>query len=368
LVAGREARRVSDFETTTEIIHAAQQKLDRTVWDYITGGAETEMSIRRNREAIEALAFRGRILRNVVDIDTSATLLGTPLRIPYILAPVGGLQSVVAGGAASQVRGACAFGTLPVVSSVSQPSLEESAAAAAADKWFQLYIRGDFDWIAEILARVRVAGYRALVITVDTAIYGNRERQKLQRFTPQGRRNADGEDFQAALDWAMLDRIRAIAGIPLVVKGIQTAEDANLALEHGVEAIWISNHGGRQLDHAVGSLDVLPEVVTAVRGRAPVIVDGGFMRGGDILKAIALGATAVATGRMHAWALAAGGEPALNRMLELVEYELRTTMGLLGVTALSQLNASYVRRADASIGRGAFPLLDLLANAEAPAR
>ena len=141
---------VSDFETTTEIIHTAQQKLDPEVWDYITGGAETEMSIRRNREAIEALAFRARVLRNVVDIDTSTTLLGSRLRIPYILAPVGGLQGIAPGGAASQVRGARAFGTLPVVSSVSQPALEESAAAAAGDKWFQLYIRGDFDWIAAI--------------------------------------------------------------------------------------------------------------------------------------------------------------------------------------------------------------------------
>jgi len=359
---------VSDFETTTEIIHTAQQKLERTVWDYITGGAETETSIRRNREAIEGLAFRARILRNVVDIDTSTTLLGTRLRMPYILAPVGGLQGIVADGAASQVRGACAFGTLPVVSSVSLPSLEESAASAAGDKWFQLYVRGDFDWIAEIVERARVHGFRALVITVDVAIYGNRERQKLQRFTPQGRRNAAGEDFQAALDWDLLDRIAAIAGMPLIVKGIQTAEDAELALEHGVGALWVSNHGGRQLDHAVGSLDVLPEVVAAVRGRVPVIVDGGFMRGTDILKAIALGASAVATGRMHAWALGAGGEPALKRMLEIVEFELRTAMGLLGVTSLGQLDASYVRRADASIGRGAFPLLDVLVSAESPVR
>ncbi len=365
---------VSDFETTTEIVHTAQQKLERTVWDYITGGAETEMSIRRNREAIEALAFRARILRNVAEIDTSTTLLGTRLRIPYILAPVGGLQSVVADGAASQVRGACTFGTLPVVSSVSQPTLEESAAASAGDKWFQLYVRGDFDWIAEIVARARVSGFRALVITADTAIYGNRERQKIQRFIPHGRRNnTAGEDFQAALDWKLLDRIRAIAGMPLVVKGIQVAEDAELALEHGVDVIWISNHGGRQLDHAVGSLDVLPEVVAAVRGRAPVIVDGGFMRGTDVLKAIALGATAVGTGRMHAWALGAGGEAALNRMLEIVEYEVRTAMGLLGVTSLAQLDGSYLRRADASVGRGAFPLLEVLAKdelatAEAPAR
>jgi isopentenyl diphosphate isomerase/L-lactate dehydrogenase-like FMN-dependent dehydrogenase len=355
----------SDFETTTEIIHTAQQKLDPTVWDYITGGAETEMSIRRNREAIEALAFHARILRNVVTIDTSATLLGTQLRIPYILAPVGGLQGVTAGGAASQVRGACAFGTLPVVSSVSLPSLEESANAAPGDKWFQLYVRGDFEWIRDIVNRVRSAGFRALVITADVAIYGNRERQKLQRFVPQGRRNADGEDFQAALDWDMLDRIREIAGMPVIVKGIQAAEDAELALERGIDALWVSNHGGRQLDHSVGSLDVLPDVVAAVRGRVPVIVDGGFMRGTDILKAMAVGANAVATGRMHAWALGAGGEPALERMLEIVEYELRTAMGLLGVTSLGQLDASYVRRADPSVGRGAFPLMDRLVSGAA---
>ena len=357
---------MSDFETTTEIIHAAQQNLDPAVWDYITGGAETETTIRRNREAIEALALRARILRNVVNIDTSATLLGTKLRIPYILAPVGGLQSVTPGGAASQVRAACEFGTLPVVSSVSQPSLEESAAAADGDKWFQLYVRGDLAWIGEIVDRARASGYRALVITVDTAIYGNRERQKLQRFVPQGRRDIGGEEFQAALDWDMLDRIKEIAAMPLVVKGIQTAEDAELALEHGVDVIWVSNHGGRQLDHAIGSLDVLPEVVQAVHGRVPIVVDGGFMRGTDVIKAIAQGATVVAAGRMHAWALGAGGEAALTRMLEIVAYELHTSMGLLGVTSLAQLNPSYLRRADASIGVGAFPHLHRLATDEVP--
>jgi glycolate oxidase len=357
---------VSDYETTTEIIYAAEQKLDATVWDYITGGAETETSIRRNREAIESLAFRARILRNVTAIDATTSLLGTRLRLPYMLAPVGGLQGVTEGGAAAQVQGACEFGTLPVVSSVSQPSLEESAAAAPGDKWFQLYVRGDLDWIEAIVGRARNAGFCALVITVDTAIYSNRERQKLNRFVPMGRRDIGGEDFQAALDWDTLDRIREFAGMPVIVKGIQTAEDAELAVEHGVAAVWVSNHGGRQLDHAIGSLDVLPEVVAVVHGRVPVIVDGGFMRGTDILKAIAMGASVVAAGRMHAWALGAGGVPALVRMLELVENEVLTSMGLLGVTSLAQLNPSYVRRADASIGRGAFPLLERLVKAAAP--
>ncbi len=351
---------MSDYETTTEIIYAAEQKLASTAWDYITGGAETETSIQRNREAIEGLAFRARILRNVTAIDTSTTLLGTKLRLPYILAPVGGLQEVTPAGAAAQVQGACAFGTLPVVSSVSLPELEESATAAVGDKWFQLYVRGDLDWIKANVGRARDAGFRALVITADAAIYSNRERQKLNRFVPLGRNDISGEEFQAGLDWETLDRICEFAGMPVVLKGIQTAEDAELAVEHGVGAVWVSNHGGRQLDHAIGSLDVLPEVVAVVHGRVPVIVDGGFMRGTDILKAIAVGASVVAAGRMHAWALGAGGVPALVRMLELVENEVRTSMGLLGVTSLAQLNPTYVRRADASIGRGAFPLLERL--------
>lgn len=362
---GPKANRVSTYETSTEIVYAAQANMPPEIWDYVTGGTETETSLRRNREAIESLAFRARVLRNVVDVDTAASLLGTPLRIPLILAPVGGLQTITPNGAAAEVAGACRFGTLPVVSSVSEPSYEETFAAGAGDKWFQLYVRGDLDWVRDVVKRVRELGYRALVLTVDVAVYSNRERQKLHRYTPAGRRNVGGgESFQAALDWETLDRIREFAGLPLVVKGIQAAEDAELAVAHGVDAVWVSNHGGRQLDHAVGSLDVLPEVLETVRGRVPVIVDGGFQRGTDIIKAMALGATAVAAGKLYAWALGAGGEEALVRMLELVEYELRTSMGLLGVTSLAQLNPSYLRRADASIVRGAFPHLDLLARTE----
>jgi isopentenyl diphosphate isomerase/L-lactate dehydrogenase-like FMN-dependent dehydrogenase len=358
---------VSDFQTTTEIVHAAQQKLDAEAWDYIAGGAETETAMRRNREAIEALSFRARILRNVTDIDTSTALLGTPLRIPYILAPVGGMQQISDEAALPQIRGACSFGTLPVLSSVTLPGPEAAAASAPGDKWFQLYVRGDLAWIEDIVTRVRASGFRALVITVDSAIYSNRERQKLARVVPLGRRvDMTGEAFQAALDWDVLAAITKFAGMPIVLKGIQAAEDAELALAHGVAAVWVSNHGGRQLDHATGSLDVLPEVVEVVRGRVPVIVDGGFMRGTDVLKAIALGASAVAAGRMHAMAIGAGGEPALVRMLELMEAEIRTSMGLLGVTSLAQLTPAYVRRADASIGRGAFPLIDRLASDGAP--
>jgi isopentenyl diphosphate isomerase/L-lactate dehydrogenase-like FMN-dependent dehydrogenase len=347
---------VTEFMTTTEIVRAAQAALEPQAWDYIVGGSETEMTLRRNREAIEGQAFRPRVLRDVRTVDTSTRLLGTKLRIPYILAPVGSLQTITPDGAAAQVRGACAFGTLPVISSVTEPSLEETAAAATGDKWFQLYVRGDVEWIAEILKRVKTAGYKALVITVDVAHYSNRERQKMHRWVPDGQR-AGGKDFQAALDWKMLDKIRSLAKMPVIVKGIQTHEDARIALKRGLDGIWVSNHGGRQLDHARGSLDALPEIVDVVRGKIPVIVDGGFTRGTDIIKAIALGADAVAGGKMHAWALGAGGTTALERMLELLRIEVETTMALLGVTALRQLDKSYVAKADASIGRGPFPLL-----------
>jgi isopentenyl diphosphate isomerase/L-lactate dehydrogenase-like FMN-dependent dehydrogenase len=179
----------------------------------------------------------------------------------------------------------------------------------------------------------------------------------MHRWVPDGRRNAGGADYQAALDWKLLDKIRSLAKLPVIVKGIQTHEDAKIALKRGLDGIWVSNHGGRQLDHARGSLDVLPEVLDVVRGKVPVIVDGGFMRGTDIIKAMAMGADVVAGGKMHAWALGAGGETALERMLELLRLEIETTMALLGVTSLKQLDTSYIVRADASIGRGAFPLL-----------
>ncbi len=346
------------FETTTEIVRRAHEMLAPPVWDYVAGGAETETTLRRNRDAIGALAFRPRILRNVAEVDTSTTLLGTRLRIPYILAPVGSLQAVTEDGAAASVRAAITFGTLSTVSSVSQPGLEATAEAATGDKWFQLYIRGDFNWVTEVVDRVRNAGYTALILTVDVAHYSRRERQIIGRWLPPGRRTLRDEQYQAMLDWETALRIKQVARMPVGIKGIQTAEDAEMAMRDGFDVIWVSNHGGRQLDHARAGIEVLPEVAAVVAGRAPIVVDGGFMRGTDVLKAIALGATAVGTGKLHALALAAGGEAGLVRMLEILEIEIKTSMGLLGVTSLAQLDASYV----ASMGPvqnppGAFPFL-----------
>jgi isopentenyl diphosphate isomerase/L-lactate dehydrogenase-like FMN-dependent dehydrogenase len=358
---------VSDFQTTTEIVHAAKAKLAQGAWDYVTGGAETETSLRRNREAIESLGFRARVLRGVAQIDPSTTLFGTKIRIPYILAPVGGLQQIVEGGASAEIRGACGYGTIPTISSVTEPELEESANCIAGTKWYQLYVRGDRDWLKERIGRVRKAGFGALVVTVDTAAYSNRERQKLSSLIPDVRTASSvGAEYGPMLDWDTADYIKELCGdMPFGIKGIQHPDDATIALNHGYDILWVSNHGGRQLDHSVGSIDVLPEVVEVAAGRATIIVDGGFWRGTDILKAIALGANAVASGRMHAWALGAGGVPMLERMLELVEGEIRTSMALLGVTALSQLNPTFVRRiAYSGVTRGAFPLWNTVTSGE----
>jgi glycolate oxidase len=347
-----------DFQTTTEIVRAAQVKLAPPVWEYITGGAETETTMARNREAIAAHAFRARVLRNVNEIDLSAELLGTRLRLPYIFAPVGGLQLISPGGAADAVRGAAEFGSLAVVSSASEPGLEECAAATTGPKWYQLYVRGDLAWVRGIVDRVATAGYGALAITVDLAYYGNRERQLLRRWLPLSRRNPVGEEYLALLDWETLARIREMCPIPLVLKGVQTAEDARLALEHGIDAIWVSNHGGRQLDHGRGTLDMLIEIVDAIGQAVPLIVDGGFLRATDVLKAIALGATAVASGRLYSLALGAAGQAGAVRMMELLESEMRKAAGLLGVTNLRALDRTYLTRPGRPPGDlAAFPLL-----------
>jgi isopentenyl diphosphate isomerase/L-lactate dehydrogenase-like FMN-dependent dehydrogenase len=348
----------ADFQTTTEIVRAAQALLAPPVWEYVTGGSETETTMLRNREAIAAQAFRARVLRNVATLDLSTDLLGTRLRIPYIFAPVGGLQLITPDGSAAAVRAAAAFGSLNVVSSASEPSLEACAAATVGDAWYQLYVRGDLDWVRAIVDRVHTAAYKALVITVDLAYYGNRERQTLRRWLPLSRRAPVGEEYLALLDWDTIARIREHCTVPLVLKGIQTGEDARIALEHGIDAIWVSNHGGRQLDHGRGTLDMLVEVVGSIGKAVPLIVDGGFLRGTDVLKAIALGATAVASGRLYTLALAADGEAGAVRMLELMEVEMRKALGLLGVTNLAQLNDDYVTRVGVPPGDlAAFPLL-----------
>jgi glycolate oxidase len=196
-------------------------------------------------------------------------------------------------------------------------------------------------WVEALVARVKKAGYQALCLTVDTAYYGRRERQMMDRWLPPSRRMV-GYEHRAALTWETMDAIKEMAGLPFILKGVATAEDAALAVQHGVSAVYISNHGGRQLDHGRGTIEMLPEIVAAVAGKAEIVLDGGITRGSDVLKALALGAKAVAIGKLQGWGLGAAGQEGLVRVLELLESEIITSMGLLGVTRVDQLKPEHL--------------------------
>lgn len=333
-----------DYVSNQEIIQAARRNLPQDVWDYLTGGAESETTMRRNRLGFDSLGLRPRVLVDVSKVDTSTTFLGQKLRIPVMMAPIGSLQTITPEGGVAVAKAAAQFGTMNFVSSVTQPSLEEIAASTDHPKIFQLYIRGGLDWCAEIVGRVKKAGYIALCLTVDTAHYSRRERPLLNRWQPPSRRTETGRIYQAMLTWEMADQIKKIAGMPLIIKGIATAEDARIAVDHGVDVIYVSNHGGRQLDHGLGTIDTLPEIVEAAGGKAEIVLDGGVTRGTDIVKALALGARAVTIGKLQGWGLGAGGKDGLVRVLELLEEELIVDMALLGVTRVEQITSNYVRK------------------------
>ncbi|HSS65388.1 MAG TPA: alpha-hydroxy acid oxidase [Gammaproteobacteria bacterium] len=353
----------NDFQLFHELYKAAKENLAEGTWDYLIGGAETETTFKRNRAAFDSIAFRPRVLRDVDDLDTSATLLGQKLRIPVVLAPIGSLQDFHPEGGAAVARAADRFGTISILSSVSHPGLETTAAACNGPKIFQLYVRGDEAWVEDHIHRATDAGYVAFCFTVDLDYYVKRERDISKRYVTTGRRLAGrNEEYQRRFSWKDIARIRERFEIPLILKGIATAEDARLAVEHGIEVVYVSNHGGRELDHGRGALDVLPEVVDAVSGRAEIVMDGGIMRGSDVVKAMALGADAVGIARLYGFALGAAGEPGVTRALEILENEIRSTLGLLGVTGWSELDQSYLHPGAPLVrdpGYGsAFPLLE----------
>ncbi len=332
------------FLTLQEIVAAARSNLAPGPWSYLIGGAETETTVRRNRHALDSIAFRPRVLRDVSRVDTSATFLGRKARLPLMLAPIGGLESIVEGGAATAARAAAQFGVPQMLSSVCQPGLEQTAAAADTTRVFQLYVRGDDAWVDDFVRRAKDNGFCAFCLTVDVAHYSRRERDLVGRFIkPWRSRAAEGAPFQAALSWTQVKRYKdKYPDFPLIIKGIATAEDAEIAVQHGVNVVYVSNHGGRQLDHGLGSAAVLPEIVRVVQNKAEVWVDGGFMRGTDVVKALALGARTVGIGRLTGLGLAAAGVPGLVRTLELLEEEIRTALGLLGVTSYAELTPKHL--------------------------
>src|SRR5580698_6308463 len=352
-----------EFQNLHEFVRKARANLNQNAWDYVIGAAETETTMRRNRMALDEIAFRPRVLRNVAKVDASVEAFGRKLRLPVVLAPVGALEIFDPGGAASVARGAGKFGAAHMLSSVSEPGLEKVAEAAPdAMRMYQLYVRDDDVFVEDRVSRAIAKGYTAFCLTVDTAHYSRRERDIAKRYVRASRMRATGGDFQKGLEWRTVKLIKDKYKIPLMIKGIATAEDAAIALDHGVDWIYVSNHGGRQLDHGRGSMHVLPEIVNAVAGRAKIMVDGSICRGTDIVKAIIAGADLVGIGRLQCWALSAAGEAGIVRMLELLEDEVIRCLGLLGVTRFAELDKSYLHPATPTNLPhvfSAFPLLDI---------
>src|SRR5450631_3756464 len=352
-----------EFQNLHEFVRKARANLNQNAWDYIVGAAETETTMRRNRMALDEIAFRPRVLRNVAHVDASVERFGRKLRLPVMLAPVGALELFDPGAGASVVRGAGSFGAAHMLSSVTEPGLEKTAEAApGALRIYQLYVRGDDAFVEDRVSRAIASGYGAFCLTVDTAHYSRRERDIAKRYVRESRLRSTGGDYQKGLSWRTVKLIKDKFKIPLVIKGIAAAEDATIALDHGVDWIYVSNHGGRQLDHGRGAMHVLPEIVEAVKGRAKIMVDGGFCRGTDIVKGIASGADLIGIGRLQCWALAAAGQTGIERMLELLEDEVLRCLGLLGATSCEEVDKSCLHPATATSAPSvfsAFPLLDI---------
>jgi len=353
----------TEFVTLHEFVKAARMKLNPNAWDYLIGGTESETTLRRNRQALDQIALRPRVLRDVSKTDASSTFFGKPVRLPVMLAPVGSLDTFHPNAAVEVATGASEFGVAKMVSSVTKLTMKEVRAASTGPLVFQLYVRGDDSFISDHVAAAIENNYEAFCLTVDTAVYSRRERDMAKRFAKPWRATATGQNFQAALSWKNVEKLKAEYDVPLILKGIATVEDARIAVEHGVECIYVSNHGGRQLDHGRGSMDVVSEILEAVDGKSKVIVDGGFCRGTDVAKAMALGVEAVGLGRLYCYALTAAGAPGIVRMLEILENEVKSAMGLMGVTAFDQLDKSYLHFGAPPTNtpgvHSAFPLLNL---------
>lgn len=352
---------MATFRTLQDILLAARRNLPSPMWDFITYGTESETTVMRNRQAFDRLALRPEVMRDVRDIDVTASLLGETLRIPVVLSPVGALGRINADGVAGAAKAVAEFGTMQIVSGV----IADFEAIPRQSGASLIYaVQGDIElkFPGDIARRAQDAGYKALAFVTEAPYFSRRERDvhhnlvsgrkspsSYAAYLRDRRLSPPDPDTDAALvfDWKLLDAFKSACDLPLVVKGITTAADARRAMDCGADVVYVSNHGGRALDHALGAASVLPEVVEAVAGRAAVLMDGGVARGTDILKALALGADAVCVGKLQAFAFAAAGRAGVLRMLEILEEELIVSAGLLGVSKLDQLSSRHVAAAEA---------------------
>ena len=323
----------------------AREVLPADVFDYYAGGAGDEWTLAENRRAFEDWVIRPRMLTGAWPVDPSTSVLGKAIALPVLVAPWAYQERAHPDGELATARGAARAGTVMVVSSTAFERLEDVAAASDAPKWWQLYVFTERELTVDMLHRVHAVGFEAVCLTVDFPDSGLRHRDTRSGFQiPIGLRS-DEHTFAPDLTWDDLAWIREAAPVPLLVKGLMTAEDARLAVEAGVDAVVVSNHGGRQLDSVHAPITVLPEIVEAVEGRVPVLVDGGFRRGTDVFKALALGAAAVLVGRPACWGLAAAGQDGVVDVLRILRAELENTMVLAGTRSVGDITAAHVGRA-----------------------
>ena len=329
-------------------------------WDYYQGGSEDEVSLRGNRIAFEQLRLRPRVLVDASTCDPRTSVLGTSVSMPILVAPTAAHGLAHPDAECATARAVQQAGTLMVASTQSTRSLEEIAQAGLGPRWFQLYI-DSYQQAESLIRRAEAAGYGALVLTVDTPRRGRRERDMRNQLSrhlqahassvasgnvsPLMENSSNGEETSItdALTWEVLPWLRSITKLPILLKGILTAEDARLSLEYGAAGIIVSNHGGRQLDGVAASIEALPEVVEAVAGRCEVYVDGGVRRGTDVLKALALGARAVLLGRPILWGLAVNGELGVRHIFQLLRAEFELAMAFVGCPTTKSITRSLVR-------------------------
>jgi 4-hydroxymandelate oxidase len=359
-------RTLDDVVNLADLEALARERLTPMAYEYYAGGAGDEVTLSENRAGFERRTLRYRVLADVARRDARTTVLGQEVSFPVLVAPTAFHGLAHADGELATVRAAGAAGTIMVLSTLATESLEDVVAAARGPVWFQLYVYKDRAVTEALVRRAEAAGCRALVLTVDSPLLGRRERDVRNRFhlpptlraknlLPAGMSELgpDRHDsglaayFHTLLDpsitWRDVAWLRSVTRLPLLVKGVVRGDDAARALDEGAHGVIVSNHGGRQLDGAPATIDVLPEVVDAVAGRGEVLLDGGIRRGTDVLKAVALGARAVLVGRPVLWGLAAGGEPGARRALELLRAEVDLALALCGARTTAELTRDLVR-------------------------
>ncbi len=337
---------LSDYEIV------ARERMSHAAYEYIAGGAGDDVTNRANREAYDRIRLNPSILVDVSKLDTRVSLFGHELAFPILMAPTAYHRMVHPEGEIATARGASAAGAILIVSSFATATLEEIAAVARTPLWFQLYVHPDRGFTRELVQRAEGNGFRALCLTVDTPLTGARNRQARVGFSlPAGvreevMRRADGSPmratFDASLSWKDIGWLRSFARVPLLLKGVLNPDDAARGIDAGAAGIIVSNHGGRNLDTAPATIDALPRVVERVQGRIPVLVDGGIRRGTDVLKAIALGATATLIGRSYLYGLAVNGADGVAAVVNILRREFEMAMALAGRPTIASIDRSVL--------------------------